>query len=83
MALTVPPIKRAIYGIAVVVIVVLSILKYLGIDRQLLLILAIAGALLVGLLLITYRVFEGVAEAARNAPQPPASTFDDEDEDDK
>jgi hypothetical protein len=76
-----PPIKRGIYVLAAVLVVFLAGLKFFGIERQLLLILTIASGLLVGLLLITYRAFEGVAETARNSPQPPASAYDDEDED--
>jgi hypothetical protein len=87
MALTVPPIKRGIYGFAAALVVFLAGLKFFGVDRQLLLILTLAGGLLVALLLITYRSFEAVAEAARNAPQPPKSAYEnqnkDEDEDDK
>ena len=75
-------IKHGIYGLAIALLIVLAGLKFLGVGKQLLLIFALAGGLYVGLLLITYRAFEGVAEAARNAPQPPQSLNDTEDEDD-
>ena len=75
-------IKRGLYGLATGLLVVLVGLKFLGVGKQLLLIFALAGGLYAGLLLITYRAFEGVAEAARNAPQPAQSLNDTEDEDD-
>jgi hypothetical protein len=81
MALVMPPIKRGIYALAAALVAGLVALKFIGVERQLLLILTIASGLLVGLLLITYRVFEGVAETARNAPQPLAAAYEDEDED--
>ncbi|MFM9975225.1 MAG: hypothetical protein ACKVON_11735 [Beijerinckiaceae bacterium] len=74
-------IKRGIYGFAAVLLMGLALLRFFGADLVLLKILVIASGLLVLLLLITYRAFAGVAEAARHAPQPPASAAD-EDEDD-
>ena len=82
MALANSQIKRGVYGLAVALLLVLVGLRFLGVGKQLLLIFALAGGLYVGLLLITYRAFEGVAEAARNAPQPAQSLNDTEDEDD-
>jgi hypothetical protein len=73
-------IKRGIYGFAVLLLAGLALLRIQGADTALLKILTIAAGLLVLLLLITYRAFAGVAEAARNAPQPPPSA-DDDDED--
>ena len=75
-------IKRGIYGLAIALLLVLVGLKFFGAGKQLLLIFALAGGLYVCLLLMTYRVIEGIAETARNAPQPPPSLEDTEDEDD-
>ena len=83
MAVRVPPIKLGIYVFAAALVMCLAGLKFFGVERQLLLILTVAAGVLVGLLLITYRSFEAVAEAARNAPQPPQLAYDDEDEDNK
>jgi urea transporter len=74
-------IKQGIYGFAALLLAGLALLKWLEIDAQLFKILAISTGLLVAVLLMTYRAFAGVAEAARNAPQPPLSPDDDEDED--
>jgi urea transporter len=74
-------IKRGIYGFAVLLLAGLALLRFLDVDPVLFKILTVASGLLVLLLLITYRAFAGVAEAARNAPQPPPSA-DDDDEDD-
>jgi urea transporter len=76
-------IKRGIYGFAVLLLAGLALLRFLDVDPVLFKILTVASGLLVLLLLITYRAFEGVAEAARNAPQPPPSADDDDDEDDQ
>jgi urea transporter len=76
-------IKRGIYGFAVLLLAGLALLRFLDVDPVLFKILTVASGLLVLLLLITYRAFAGVAEAARNAPQPPPSADDDDDEDDQ
>jgi ABC-type transport system involved in cytochrome c biogenesis permease subunit len=70
-------IKLRIYGLAILLLAGLLVLRFLDVDRQLLKILAIASGLLVLLLLITYRAFAGVAEAARDGTLPPPD--DDED----
>jgi hypothetical protein len=72
-------IKRGIYVFAALLLMVLAGLRILDIDRSLLKILAIASGLLVLLLLITYRAFAGVAEAARDGTLPPPPPDDDED----
>jgi ABC-type transport system involved in cytochrome c biogenesis permease subunit len=72
-------IKLKIYGLAVTLLAGLVLLRVLDVDRQLLKILAIASGLLVLLLLITYRAFAGVAEAARDGTLPPPPPDDDED----
>jgi hypothetical protein len=72
-------IRRGVAVLAVVLLIILGLLKWQGVDQKLLLILISATGLLVGLLLITYRAFAGVAEAARAMPQPPISELDDED----
>jgi uncharacterized Tic20 family protein len=72
-------IKRGIYVFAALLLMILVGLRILDVDRQLLNILAIASGLLVLLLLITYRAFAGVAEAARNGMLPPPPPDDDED----
>jgi urea transporter len=74
-------IKRGIYGFAVLLLAGLALLRFLDVDPVLFKILTVASGLLVLLLLITYRAFAGVAEAARNAPQPPPSADDDDDDD--
>ncbi len=73
-------IKRGIYLFAALLLAALAGLRILDIDRGLLKILAIASGLLVLLLLITYRAFAGVAEAARNGvlDAPIADDKDDE-----
>jgi hypothetical protein len=71
-------IRGGIACLALVLLVILAVVKWQGADQKLLLILILASALLVGLLLITYRAFEGVAETARNLPQPVLSPDDDE-----
>ncbi len=73
-------IKRGIYVFAALLLAVLVGLRVLDIDRSLLKILAIASGLLVLLLLITYRAFAGVAEAARNGTLGPAPDDDEDDE---
>ncbi len=60
-------IKRGIYALAALIVLILAGLRVAGIDRALVGVLAGAGGLLVVLLLITYRAFAGVAEAARQA----------------
>jgi uncharacterized membrane protein YccC len=57
-------IRLGIAGLAIFLLLLLGFLKLLGIDQKLLRILMIAAGLLVGMLLITYRAFAGVAEAA-------------------
>ncbi|MGL4637384.1 MAG: hypothetical protein ACRCWF_15485 [Beijerinckiaceae bacterium] len=77
-------IKRGIYAFALLLLAGLGVLKWIAIDAKLFKILAISSGVLVAMLLMTYRAFEGVAEAARKAPQPPPSPDeDDEDEDQK
>lgn len=72
-------IRRGIYGLAALLLLGLFGLRLMEIDRSLLAIFAAASGLLVLLLLITYRAFAGVAEAARNGRLgPPAK--DDKDE---
>jgi hypothetical protein len=73
-------IKRGIWLLAAVLLGGLVLLRLVDVDRDLLKILAIASALLVLLLLITYRAFAGVAEAARNGTLEGAATADDEDD---
>jgi hypothetical protein len=60
-------IKRGIYGLAALIVLILAGMRVAGVDRTLVGVLAGAGGLLVALLLITYRAFAGVAEAARHA----------------
>jgi prepilin signal peptidase PulO-like enzyme (type II secretory pathway) len=72
-------IKLLIYGLAVLLVAGLLVMRFFDVDRQLLKILTIASGLLVLLLLITYRAFAGVAEAARNGTLPPPPPDDDED----
>jgi hypothetical protein len=72
--------RRGIAGLAIILLVILGFLKFLGIDQKLLLILILASGLLVGLLLITYRAFAGVVEAAKALPEPLPNEMDDEDE---
>jgi hypothetical protein len=76
-------IRYGIFALAALLIVILVLLRAIGIDQKLLRVLAIASALLVVVLFMTYRAFAGVAEAARNGtleqkfgPPPP----EDEDE---
>jgi hypothetical protein len=81
-------IKQGIYAFAVLLLAGLAVLKWLAVDQRLFLVLGISSGLLVVMLLMTYRVFAGVAEAARNAPQSPDApqdnrVEDDEDEDQK
>jgi phage shock protein PspC (stress-responsive transcriptional regulator) len=57
--------RLGISGLAIFLLLLLGFLKLLGIDQKLLRILMIAAGLLVGMLLITYRAFANVAEAAR------------------
>jgi hypothetical protein len=71
-------IKLWIYGLAVLLLAGLLVIRFLDVDRQLLKILAIASGLLVLLLMITYRAFAGVAESARNGTLGPPPD-DDED----
>jgi ABC-type transport system involved in cytochrome c biogenesis permease subunit len=71
-------IKLRIYGLAVMLLAGLLLMRFFDMDRQLLKILAIASGLLVLLLLITYRAFAGVAEAAKDGTLPPPPD-DDED----
>ncbi len=73
-------IKRGIWLLAAALLVGLALLRLADIDRGLLKILAIASGLLVLLLLITYRAFAGVAEAARTGTLEGAAPADDEDE---
>ena len=60
-------IKRAIYWLAVAIVLIAAGLRFAGVDRALVGILAGAGGLLVVLLLITYRAFSGVVSAAGEA----------------
>ncbi len=60
-------IKRGIYALAALIVLILAGLRIVGVDRALIGVLAGAGGLLVVLLLITYRAFAGVAEVARQA----------------
>ena len=69
MAIHARSIRRAIMAFAILLLLGLALLKSFGIERQLMLILVIASGLLVGLLLITYRAFIGVVEAANRAPR--------------
>jgi ABC-type transport system involved in cytochrome c biogenesis permease subunit len=74
-------IKHGIYALAVLLLAGLLALRFVGVERDLLRILAVASGLLVLLLLITYRAFASVAEAARNGTLgPPPPPDDDEDE---
>jgi hypothetical protein len=73
-------IKRSIWLLAAVLLGGLVLLRLADVDRDLLKILAIASALLVLLLLITYRAFAGVAEAARNGTLDGVPIADDEDD---
>jgi uncharacterized membrane protein required for colicin V production len=77
-------IKRGVFVLAAVLLAGLAALRYLGIDRALLGVLAGAAGLLVAALLVTYRAFAGVAETARRTAleQPPPADAD-EDEDDR
>jgi uncharacterized membrane protein len=77
-------IRRGIFILAGLLILLLLLLRFIGIDQKLLRVFAISAALLVVVLYMTYRAFAGVAEAARNGtleqkfgPPPP------DDEDDK
>ena len=73
-------IKRGIYALAAFLLAALLGLRLLEIDRNLFKVLAVASGLLVLLLLITYRAFAGVAEAARNGTLgPPPAGNDKED----
>jgi uncharacterized membrane protein len=72
-------IKLWIYGLAALLLTGLLVMRFLEVDRQILKILAIASGLLVVLLLITYRAFAGVAEAARDGTLPPPPPDNDED----
>ncbi len=74
-------IKRGIYALAAFLLAALLGLRLMEIDRKLFKVLAIASGVLVLLLLITYRAFAGVAEAARNGtlgPPPPGNDKDDQ-----
>ncbi len=69
-------IKRGIYALAALIVVIAGGLRLADADRALVGVVAGAGGLLVVLLLITYRAFAGVAEAAREvaaqeAKKPP------------
>ncbi len=72
--------KQGIWLLAALLLGGLIMLRLLDADRTLLKILAIASALLVLLLLITYRAFAGVADAARNGALEGAAPAEDEDE---
>jgi hypothetical protein len=63
-------IRRGIAWLALLLLCILGLMKWQGVDQKLMLILVIASGLLVGLLLITYRAFAGVVEAAQSEPQP-------------
>ena len=78
--LTPAGIRRGIFVFAAALLAGLMALRFAGIDRTLLAILAAAAGLLVALLLITYRAFAGVVEAARNLP-PEGSPPEEDDED--
>ena len=74
-------IRRGIYGLAALLLLGLFGLRLMEIDRKLFKVLAVASGVLVLLLLITYRAFAGVAEAARNGtlgPPPPGNDKDDQ-----
>jgi ABC-type transport system involved in cytochrome c biogenesis permease subunit len=73
-------IKHGIYALAALLLAGLFALRFVGVERDFLRILAVASGLLVLLLLITYRAFAGVAEAARNGTLGPPPPDDDEDE---
>ncbi len=60
-------IKRGIYALAALVVLIAAGLRFTGADRTLVGIVAVSGGLLVVMLLITYRAFAGVAAAAREA----------------
>jgi small neutral amino acid transporter SnatA (MarC family) len=75
-------IRLAIAIVAATVLAGLLVLRWLGIDRKLLTVLAIAGGLLVTLLFVTYRALLRIVETARANPHPPPQD-DDDDEDDR
>jgi len=73
-------IRRGIYGLAALLLLGLFGLRLMEIDRTLLAIFAAASGLLVVLLLITYRAFSSVAEAARNGTLGPPAKDDKDDQ---
>ncbi len=74
-------IRLSIALIAAVVLAGLLGLRELGVPQRLLAVLAIAGGLLVTLLIVTYRALLRIVETARANPHPPPP-HDDDDEDD-
>jgi hypothetical protein len=72
-------IKQGIYLLAALLVAGLLAMRLLGVDPLLVKILAIASGVLVLLLLITYRAFAGVADAARDGTLPPPPVQDEDD----
>lgn len=69
-------IRKGILLFGVLLFAGLFVLRIMGIERRLLIILGIASLILVLLLLITYRAFVGMAEEARKMPPPAPSDKD-------